>query len=461
MHNTSKRALTLLAFVTAFIAGVVILAVSLVLHGNEWATHNANGHIYTGGNVISAGMVYDADNNILAKTEDGVRVYNEDATIRTATLHAVGDTEGSISTGVHSIFEPELTGYNIVNGVYYLKQKGEGNDVTLTLKSDVCATAYEALEGRKGTVGVYNYLEGNIVCMVSAPSYDPENKPDAETMESEAYNGAYINRFLSSTYTPGSTFKAITAACALMNIPDIYSRNFDCEGSYDVEGADTDVICNGIHGHINFEEALNCSCNVAFSQIAIELGKNKLQETVDSLGFTSSFEVDRIKLEKGTFDLSDSVDIDIGWAGIGQYTTKLNPCMMMTFMGAIANDATAVRPYFVKSIVNSSGEETYSASRKTVSDMKMSPALATALKDLLRSNVENYYGDYCFPGLTMCGKTGTAEVGDDETEDNALFVGFSADKSFPYAVVVIVENSGSTGYETAVPIANEVLQALR
>ena len=149
MHNTVKRALTLLIFVVAFLAGVVVLIVTFVANSNTWATYSTNQHLYSKGNIISAGTVYDADNNILAKTENSVRVYNEDATVRAATLHAVGDTEGCISTGVHSIFQGELTGYSLVNGVYYLKQNSVGNDITLTLKSDVCATAYSALNGKK------------------------------------------------------------------------------------------------------------------------------------------------------------------------------------------------------------------------------------------------------------------------------------------------------------------------
>lgn len=459
MHNTVKRALTLLIFVVAFLAGVVVLIVTFVANSNTWATYSTNQHLYSKGNIISAGTVYDADNNILAKTENSVRVYNEDATVRAATLHAVGDTEGCISTGVHSIFQGELTGYSLVNGVYYLKQNSVGNDITLTLKSDVCATAYSALNGKKGTVGVYNYKDGNIVCMASSPSYDPENKPSEDVINSDEYEGVYINRFLSGLYTPGSTFKIITSAAAIENLSDIYSKTFTCTGELDVKGSDRGVICNNVHGTLGFESAFNHSCNFAFAQIAIDIGKTNMQKTVRQLGLTSSYEVDRVEISKGVFDLSDSVDIDIGWAGIGQYTTQINPCMMLSVLGAIANDGVAIKPYFVKSIINYAGVTTYSNSADTVDEINMSSELAGNLKDLMRSNVANYYGDYNFPGLTICGKTGTAEVSNKKS--TALFAGFSADEDFPYAVIVIVEDSGTSGYSTAIPIANKVLQSLR
>lgn len=458
MHNTVKRAFLLLFVVGAFTVGAVVLGVSFFKNSEEWATHRANAHLYSGGQISAAGTIYDTDGEILAQTKDSKRYYSTDSAIRKATLHAIGDTEGFMSTGVHALFETELTGYNIVSGTYYLSKYGIGNDINLTLDADVCKTAYNALNGRKGTVGVYNYKTGEIVCMVSTPTYDPENKPDSDTMNSDAYKAAYINKFLSASYTPGSTFKIITSACAIENIPDIYTRSFNCDGEYEV--GSTAVICNGKHGKQTFEQALNNSCNSAFAEISIELGKTKLQKTAENLGITSSFEVDRVPLSEGTADLSKAVDIDMGWAGIGQYTITANPCMMMTLMGAIANGGDAVKPYYVKSITTPKGFSSYKASQETADEIDLSSDTAKKLQSLLRSNVVNYYGENSFPGLEMCGKTGTAEVGSEETGDNAWFVGFSQKEDFPYAIVVLIEDSGSSARQSAIPVANKVLQSI-
>lgn len=458
MHNTVRRAFLLLFVVGAFVAGVVILGISFFRNSEEWATHRANAHIYSGGQISAVGTIYDCSGEILAQTKDSKRTYNPDPAVRKATLHAVGDTEGFMSTGIHALFESELTGYNIISGTYYLEKYGIGNDINLTLDKDVCKTAYNALNGRKGTVGVYNYETGEIICMVSAPAYDPENKPDSDTMNSEGYKAAYINKFLSSSFTPGSTFKIITSACAIENIPDIYERTFDCDGEYEV--GETAVICNGKHGKQSFEKALNNSCNSAFAEIAIELGKTKLQKTARKMGITSSFEVDRVPLSEGTADLSEAVDIDMGWAGIGQYTITANPCMMMTLMGAVANDGEAVRPYYVSSITTPKGFSTYKAKTEHADEISLSADTAEKLTDLLRSNVVNHYGDNSFPGLEMCGKTGTAEVGDDKTGDNAWFVGFSQKEDFPYAIVVLIEDSSSNARQAAIPVANKVLQSI-
>lgn len=458
MHNTVKRAFLLIFVVGIFTVGAVVLAFSFFKNSEEWATHRANAHLYSGGQISSAGTVYDCKGEILAQTKDSKRYYSTDSSIRKAVLHAVGDTEGFMSTGVHALFESELTGYNIISGTYYLSKYGVGNDINLTLDAKVCKAAYNALNGRKGTVGVYNYKTGEIICMVSTPTYDPENKPDNETMNSDAYKAAYINKFLSASYTPGSVFKVVTSACAIENIPDIYSRTFDCDGKYEV--GETEVICNGKHGKQTFEQALNNSCNSAFAEISIELGKTKLQKTARESGLTSSFEVDRVPLSKGTADLSEAVDIDMGWAGIGQYTITANPCMMMTLMGAIANDGKAIRPYYVKSITTPKGFSTYKASIKEADEITLNSETAEKLQSLLRSNVVNYYGENAFPGLEMCGKTGTAEVGDEKTGDNAWFAGFSQREDFPYAIVVLIEDSDISARAAAIPVANKVLQSI-
>ncbi len=458
MHNTVKRAFLLLFVVGAFLFGTVVLGFSFFKNSEEWASHRANAHLYSGGQISSAGTIYDCNGEILAQTKDAKRYYSTDTAVRKAVLHAVGDTEGFMSTGIHALFETELTGYNIVLGTYYLSKYGIGNDINLTLDAEVCKTAYNALGGRKGTVGVYNYETGEFVCMVSAPSYDPENKPDNDTMNSDAYKAAYINKFLSASYTPGSVFKVVTSACAIENIPDINSRTFNCDGEYEV--GSTSVICNGKHGKQTFSQALNNSCNCAFAEISIELGKTKLQKSAEEMGITSSFEVDRVPLSKGTADLSKAVDIDMGWAGIGQYTITANPCMMMTLMGAIANDGEAIMPYYVKSVTTPKGFSTYKASAKKTDEINLNSDTAKALQSLLRSNVVDYYGESVFPGLEMCGKTGTAEVGDEKTGDNAWFAGFSQKENFPYAIVVLIEDSSSSARLSAIPVANQVLQSV-
>lgn len=457
MKMITKRGIFLWIMCGLFVAGIVFLTFSLTTNADEWVMKRYNYHVYTNGELVGAGTIYDTDGDILAQTVDGKRVYAESKTTRKSTLHTVGDPKNFISTGIHSVYDAHLTGYNIVDGVYKIKKHGRGNDMTLTIDSDICDVAYKALDGRKGTVGVVNYKTGDIVCMVSSPSYDVNNIP-ADINENEAYEGVYINRLLSAQYVPGSTFKIVTAICAIENIPDIYSRTFECTGEY-LPSEGIAIVCNAKHGSIDFKTALAKSCNSVFSQLAIELGDEKLTETAKRLGIGSMITVSGdIDTFKGKFDV-DGVSADkLGWTGIGQGDTRIAPVTMLRIVSAIANDGVAVDFNIVDSFANQSGQKldiTLPTSQATV----ITPQVAQQMTDLLRNNVETVYGDGNYKGLNLCAKSGTAQIDDDENHNIAWFTGFMNDDNNPYAFVVVIEN-GNSGSKTAGPVANKVLQAI-
>lgn len=458
MKSISRRALTLYAIILLFLVGCGLLFYNLVTNSADWAMNRVNKHLYSSGSLATAGDIKDINGIVLATTEDGVRVYNENKNVRLATLHTVGDSAGYIANGVQTAFKDELTGYTLIDGVYNLKRYGKGNDITLTLNSKVCASAYKALGNKKGTVAVMNYKTGELVCIVSNPTYDILNKPnDIATDTTGKYEGIYLNRFFSGLYTPGSTFKVITAACAIENIPDIYSRTFECDGKILIgEGY---VICSGTHGKIDFETAMNKSCNCAFAEIADELGGEKITATAERLGFNTDNIVvsDKIKCAKSKLNLTESSELDIGWAGIGQYTTLINPCQMLTVVSAIANNGMAVSPYLVSEIKNPQGEVIFFEKTSETSE-HFNYSVAQSLDNILRSNVKNQYGDSFFPKMKMCGKTGTAEISDaEDAKPNALFVGYSQLDEMPFAIIVVVENTTSA-IQSAVPIASTVMK---
>ena len=338
-------------------------------------------------------------------------------------------------------------------------KNGSGNDLELTIDADVCNAAYDALRDyRAGCVGVVNYKTGDLVCMVSTPSYDVENKPD-DIDTNEYYNGAYINRLLGGLYTPGSTFKLVTAICAIENIPDIMSREFNCVGEYD-PGKGKPIECNAYHGTLTFKEALAKSCNAVFAQIAIELGPEKLAETTKNLGLTSAVSISGdINSLQGKFFLEKGdADDYIGWTGIGQGDTRIPPVAMLRLVGAIANDGKAVSYNLVDSLFNKAGKalDLDFAKRET---QLLDSETAAQMKSLMRNNVLEQYGDYNYEGLNLCAKSGTAQIDEINSNNTAWFAGFMDDEKNPYAFVVMVEK-GNSGSQTAGPIANKVLQAL-
>ena len=455
MKNTTRRVYIVLLLVVVFFAGLGFMLYTFITDGTTWVADRGNEHIYSEGSLTVAGTIFDRKGVELISTVDGERIYNDDEAVRRSTLHIIGDSSGYISTGIQTLYRSNLVGYNFTNGIYGVLSSDEGCDIRLTVDADVSAAAYEAMDGNKGTVVVYNYKTGETVCMVSAPDYDPLDMPDdIDTDTTGKYEGIYLNRAISGVFTPGSTFKVVTAISAIENIPDVFKKEFNCTGKYTTGSAagDGDVICHSKHGKINFADGLSHSCNVVFASLANELGAERLTETVRKLGFGENVTISKADAVRSTFDVSGSTKLDLGWAGIGQYTTLVNPCQMLMLMGGIANGGTAVIPYLVED-----SSELIDVKGKMNPAFTLSPETALTIKKMLRYNVTSYYADETFPGLEMCGKTGTAEVPPDE--DHAWFVGFSQRNDFPYAVVVCLENGGS-GFDEAVPVANTVMQAL-
>jgi peptidoglycan glycosyltransferase len=372
----------------------------------------------------------------------------------------VGDPQGFVSTGAHSAFRGDLTGYSRISGIYGLVRYGRGSDVKLTIDSRLCRAAWQALGGRKGTVGVYNYKTGEVLCMVSSPSYDPLYKPK-NIDGNPAYEAVYFNRFLHGLFTPGSTFKIITAACAMENMPDIDSRTFTCTGKYAT--GDGFVTCREKHGSLSFERALNVSCNSVFSQLAVELGEASLKKTAEAMGFNQTYTSDKLPLAISQFPPASSktasprTSLELGWTGVGQHTTLANPCQMLLLMGAIANGGQGVMPRLVISTTTPGGATLPAGRAKTA--LRIDPGIAARLRTMLRSDVTATYdpSGNKTGSMQLCGKTGTAEV--DGKQPHAWFVGFALNPAKPYAIVVVGENAGS-GQDVAFEIAAKVMRAL-
>ena len=448
MRVTARRAAVIYALVLAFIAGVAIMVSGFVINGSEWASHKSNRHLFRNGVMTDAGTIYDRNGVVLATTLDSERVFSADETLRKSTLHVVGDTSGYISTGTHYLYRDVLSGYSKIEGLYNLKQKGVGIDVTLNIDSEANKIAYKALGEFNGAVAVYNYKTGQLLCSISKPTYDIENRPD-DVLTSENYAGVFLDNFISGIYTPGSIMKIVTAACAIENIPDLYTRTFVCDGKF--ETGDGTVICNGEHGEQDIVKAMNNSCNSAFAEISIELGAEKLKKTAEALGFNTQLYAKEIRLVKSQFYPDPNSKTDLGWAGAGQSTTYVNPAHFLTILGAIANGGTGYAPDRIRS----SGTVSQVIGRVPEKLVSIAPETALKLNELLRSNVADKYGDWRFENLQMCGKTGTAQI--DNAKSHSWFAGYSQREDLPLAVIVIAEHGGS-GMGAATTVANKVMQ---
>ena len=450
MKKISSRAIVTTLLSALVVVGLVAFTVQYFLNAREWVTTPGSPHVYSGGN-ISTGSVKDRD-GVTVLTNGQSRVYATDEMVRKATLHLLGDRNGQIEAPLINTYAEYLLDYNTINGLY--QSDSAGNTLNLTLSTKACVAALNGLGNRRGTVGVYNYQTGEILCMVSSGTYDPDDAPSMDTIESDSYyDGVFVNRFTSATFVPGSIFKLVTAAAAIDNIPDVSTRTFRCEKQTVIDGEY--ITCEEYHGDISFGTGLTKSCNIVFGELAEELGADTMTKYADAAGINSRIKFDGTTTAAGNFDLSGANGASLAWSGIGQYTDLINPCQFMTFVGSIANGGQAASPYVVASVETPEGINVYSAKKKML-DRTMSANTAGTLTQMMRDDVVNNYGTGNFPNVYVCAKSGTAEV--EGQNPNAMFAGFVQDSSYPLAFIVIVEDAGS-GSSVCVPIISDVLSA--
>lgn len=340
---------------------------------------------------------------------------------------------------VNGLYGNEKSPYSLYSKELNCKEKMnlipiKGKNIYLNIDRTANKIAYDALGEYEGAIIVYNYKTGQTIC---------------QTSKSNSNNNRFVDKCISDSFTPGSIMKIVTAICTIENMDDIFYKKYECNGQFDTK--DGSVICNANHGKMDFRTAFTQSCNSTFSQIGIELGENKLNETAEKLGFNSCISCHGVKFKSSYFAKEFQSKADLGWAAVGQYTTKVTPAHFLSIVGAIANGGIGYAPDIIYSISYNKPQKC----RKPEVAVKINSDTAKRLDRMLRANVHDKYGDERFENLTMCGKTGTAQV--DGFDSHSWFVGYSQDEKFPYAVVCVVELGGA-GYGMAIDVSNEVLQ---
>ncbi len=451
MNRIAKRSFTVMLLALLLMGGFIFFLVEYGMNASKWAVADSSPHVYDD-DRFQSGTVYDREGNILLKMEDKW-VYSSNEQIRKATLHWIGDREGNIQVPAVPNYYDEVLGYDFINGIYTYGGigKNEGS-VHLTLSAELQAVALEAMNGRKGTIGVYNYKTGEILCAVTTPTFDPDNLPDIAA-DPITYEGAYMNRFVQSAYTPGSIFKVVTLAAALEELPDARQLSFICTGSWG--GGEYPVTCEAVHGNQSLKDAFCNSCNCAFAELSQMLGSDVLEGYVKKFGILDSISFDGIATAAGKFERSEN-PVSLAWSSIGQHTDLINPCAYMTFMGCIANGGSGAMPYVVGQADN--GQDGYTA-QTAYGSAAISQQTAQTVQEYLCYNVTAKYGAGYFPGLTVGAKTGTAEK-DDGIAPTAMFTGIVMDEAYPLAFIICVEEGGY-GASTCIPIASNILTACK
>ena len=454
MNRIATRSMALLLLVLFLLGGFGFFLVDYFVNSENWVVHSGSPHIYNVNNVqneqvenIGCGVIVDREQKLVLDMHD-TWTYSDSLPLRQAMVHWVGDRLGNVSAPAMSHYTAELAGFDRLNGLYNYGQ--QGGLAELTLSGAMQQAALEAMGEYKGTVAVFNYKTGELLCAVTTPTYDPDNIPQFEAGD-PLYDGLYMNRFIQSAYIPGSVFKIVTLAAALETNPAITEQTFSCTGSYLI--GNEEITCEDPHWNQSLKDAFLNSCNCAFAQIALQLGGDTLQQYVEKFGVIQSVSFDGITTEKGNFKAAGEADLNVAWSSIGQYLDLVNPCAFLTFLGAVANDGKVVTPHLVGKI--SVGNNVTYQAKTNVGEQIMSENTAHILQDYMKNNVTGKYGAENFFGLTVGAKTGTGEV--DGQKPNATLAGFVEDENLPLAFMICVEDAGY-GRTVCIPIISKVLE---
>ncbi|MDQ4000983.1 MAG: penicillin-binding protein 2 [Actinomycetota bacterium] len=466
--NTQLRR-TFYLFVAGFVALVGVMAYWQVYAKESLATDPANSLQSQRVQGVPRGLILANDGEtVLARSEEqdnGTygRVY----------------PEGSVYSNVIGYWSPKYGASGVEIGQNnYLSGGGEpetldglinqvtggpqaGNDVTLTLDPELQRLAYDQLAQSstgRGSVVALNPKKGEILAMVSYPSYDPnnidENFPEL-VQDSEA---PLLNRAMQGLYPPGSVFKVITAAAALKAGVDPEDE-FDDTGTYETPGYDVYNYRAREYGEVTFTEALGKSINTIFARIAYEeVGAQLLAQTALDFGFEDPYEDFPLPVAPsslGELPPEQWVQGYIAQIAFGQGPILSNVFEMANMTGAVANDGTMMEPRLVREVRSPDGvilDKPTPRVRGGVLDAET----AQTLNDMMQKSITDEETGAQIPGIKVAGKTGTAEAPGGEL--HSWFASFAPANDPEIAVAVLVEN-GQEGFKSALPIARRLMEA--
>ena len=418
---------------------------------------------------MTAGSIYDRNGILLASTVDGQRVYQSDENARRAIVHVLGDDEGQVSNGVEGFQTAYLYGFKAslverINDLFSDSPR-QGDGVHLTLDSELCTQiveyfwAHDLTRGKNGAVVVMNYKTGEVVAEVSMPSFDPMNPADVSS-DSEVY----WNRATQSLYPPGSTFKVITTAAALENIAGVTEMSIACNGGLDVDGQAIRDFGNTAHKSLTLKQAFIKSCNNIYALLALDMGDAALRKTAESFGFNANFLFRDLVVENSTYPTTGRTNFEVAMSGFGQSSIGATPMHMALIAAAIANDGVIMEPILLHQVTTPSGaiRDTFGS---RVYRTALKPETAATLQEYMRAVVTSGTGTKAaVSGLTICGKTGSAESSrNGRAVTHGLFVGYIDSEELPFALCVVVEdiNDGEGGGSTAAPIAGDIFEYIK
>ena len=388
--------------------------------------------------------------------------------VQTITKEELEKNEGYTSTsligksGLEQKYEEKLKGKNGVE-IYIedkdgkrkqtlIKQdKVDGEDVKLTIDSNLQQKLYNELKNDEGLFVVMNPSTGEILALVSTPSVDVNKmvlgvSTDEWNEISNDEKTPMLARY-SQKYCPGSTFKPITGAIGLstnsLSVDDTFSYSglsWQKDASWGTYNITTLTAYNGAK---NLKNALIHSDNIYFAQVALKIGNKNMTSGLDKLKFNADIDFD-INLAKSQYSNDGKIDKEtlLADTGYGQGQILVNPVHMASIYSAFYNEGNMIKPYL---------EFKENKAPTILVENAFTKEASEEIKNDLIQVVENPEGtakDMKINGVTIAGKTGTAELKaskDEKADTIGWFDCFTVNKDNPYLFIGMVEKANNNG----------------
>ena len=371
-----------------------------------------------------------------------------------------------------------------------------GYDVSLTIDSNIQSIVEkhlaQAVEDYKCDSGITIAMDpstGKILAMADYPSYDCNDQytPNSHLSKnwdslstedkSKSLYRMWTPKAVTDTYEPGSVFKIVTSSIALEeNIVDTDTINFNCNGAYYVPGESRPIKCHkypNSHGAQSLRLALENSCNPAFVELGLKIGKNRSYKYYEALGFFGKTGISLSGEPKSIFyDINKINDHELGTMSFGQRFT-ITPLQMITAASAIANDGVLLQPQIVDHITNTDTGEITNFNTKEVRQV-FSKETSDKVTSMMESVVEHGTGyrvkydasvKESMSGYSIGGKTGTSEPINGSSDGYvASFLAISPVENTKIVLLVILKNPGEgvnhNGGQIAAPTAGKMLSEI-
>jgi len=354
-----------------------------------------------------------------------------------------------------------------------------GLNLVLTLDRRLQAAAEEAMRDKDGAVVVLNPSTGEVLALVSKPTYDPNlfaQRLTAEEWRDLLHNPKHPlqNRALQAQYPPGSVFKLVTAMAALESGAITPETRFFCGGSFSLGRFTFADWKKGGHGWLDLRGAIANSCNVYFYQTALKTGIDEMARVAREFGLGQPPGL-------GLGDEARGIVPTPAWkkqqgdawypgntviTGIGQGMVVTSPMQIALMVSAIANGGILYRPWILKRVESLRGDVIEEYEPEIVRRVNLRPETLEVVREGMLAVVNGGTGGRArIPGIAIAGKTGTAQVVRKEEvkrrkdlKDHGWFAGFAPFENPQIAVVVLAENGGFGG-QVAAPVAKTIFEA--